>query len=224
MNPTTGVLAEAWELYKAHWRHFVAISLIVYLVVSLVTAVSVALSPVAGALIASIVTVVGLFWVQGALVKAVDDVRDGRVDLSLQETFQQVAPKLGAIAIAGILAGIGIGFGLVLFIVPGLILMTLWVVITPAIVLEDAGALASFGRSRDLVRGYGFPVFGVIVLTILVLIAFSIVFGLILIPLPQALQSFISNVVSGALTAPFIASTYTLLYYRLREAHSRAPA
>ena len=65
---------------------------------------------------------------------------------------------------------------------PGLVLMTWWVVIIPAIVLENRSAGESFGRSRDLVRGYGWNVFGVIVLTILLLIVFSIVLSLILSP------------------------------------------
>jgi hypothetical protein len=71
-------------------------------------------------------------------------------------------------------------------------------------------------RRRELVRGYGWNVFGVIVLTILLLIGFSIVLGLILVPVADWLRDFISNVVSGTLTAPFIALTWTLLYYRLR--------
>ena len=54
-----------------------------------------------------------------------------------------------------------------LLIVPGLFLLTIWIAVIPAIVLEGRGIGESFGRSRDLVRGNGWNVFGVIILTIL---------------------------------------------------------
>ena len=78
-------------------------------------------------------------------------------------------------------------------------------------------------RSRELVRGYGWNVFGVIVLTILLLLGFGIVLGIALTPLVDWLQSFASSIVSRTLTAPFIALVWTLLYFRLRKAKS-APA
>jgi hypothetical protein len=131
-------------------------------------------------------------------------------------------PHLGSVLVAGILAGLGIAIGLVLLIAPGLFLMTIWAVIVPVIVLENRSAGESFTRSRELVRGYGWGVFGVIVLTILLLIGFEIVLGLILTPLADWLREFVSNIVSGTLTAPFIAVVLTLLYFRLKAAKEPA--
>jgi hypothetical protein len=122
-----------------------------------------------------------------------------------------------------LLAGLGIALGLVLLIVPGLILLTWWILIIPVIVLENSSAGDAFGRSRELVRGYAWNVFGVIVLTILLVIGFNIVLGLLLLPVSDWLQSFISNVVSGTVVTPFVALTWTILYYRLRAA-KEAPA
>jgi len=222
VSPTEGVLKEAWGLYKAHWRHFLTISFVVYVAIAIVGALLTAVLTWLGALIAAVISLVGLFWVQGALVKAVDDVRDGRADLSFRETFDRVRPQLASIVVAGILAGLAIFIGLLLLIAPGLFLMTIWCLIVPVIVLEGTSAGEAFGRSRELVRGYGWNVFGVIVLAILLLLGFSIVLGLILTPLADWLQNFVSNIVSGTLTAPFIALTLTLLYYRLRQAKSAA--
>jgi hypothetical protein len=222
VSPTSGVVAEAWALYKAHWRHLLAISFAVYVTIAVVGAVLTALLTWVGAVIAGLISLVGLFLVQGALIKAVEDVRDGRADLSLGETLARASPHLAAIVVAGLLAGIGVFLGLLLLVVPGLVLMTWWFLIIPVIVLEGTSAGASFGRSRELVRGYGWSVFGVIVLTILLLLAFSIVLGIVLTPLANWLQNFISNIVSGTLTAPFIAITWTLLYYRLRDAKAGA--
>jgi hypothetical protein len=218
VSPTDGVIREAWQLYKAHWRHLLPIALVVYVAIAIVGALLTLILTWVGAIIAALISIVGLFWVQGALATAVEDIRDGRADLSLGETFERVRPQLAAIIVAGILAGLGIAVGLVLFIVPGLVLMTWWVLVIPVVALERVSAGDSFGRSRELVRGYGWNVFGVIVLTILVLIGFGIVLSVVLSPLADWLQSSVSSIVSGTLTAPFIALVWTLLYFRLRDA------
>jgi Membrane domain of glycerophosphoryl diester phosphodiesterase len=106
----------------------------------------------------------------------------------------------------------------VLLIVPGLILLTWWIVIIPVIVLEERSAGEAFSRSRELVRGHGWNVFGVIVLTILLVIAFQIVLSLLLLPVSEWLRSFVSNLVSGTVVTPFIVLVWTTLYYRLRAA------
>lgn len=223
MSPTEGVLSEAWDLYRRNWRHLLPIAFVVYVAVALLSVVLVALLTWFGALLASIVGLVATFWVQGALVKAVDDVRDGRADLSLGETFNFVRPQLPAIIVAGILAVIGIFLGLLLLIVPGLVLLTWWILIIPVIVLERRRAGEAFSRSRELVRGHGWSVFGVIVLTILLFIAFRILLGLALLPFADWLQSFVTEIVAGTIVTPFVAVAWTLLYYRLRAA-KEAPA
>ena len=131
----------------------------------------------------SIVSVVAAFLVQAALVKAVQDVRDGQVDLNLGETVSAVLPFLGTVIIASILAGIGIAIGLALIIVPGLILLTFWSLIVPSIVVGGEGVFGSFRKSWRTVRGYAWHVFGTYVLVFLILIVFHIVLGLILLPL-----------------------------------------
>jgi hypothetical protein len=227
MSPTEGVLSEAWGFYKQHWRHLLTISFLVFLAVALLTLLLVVLLTWVGAIIAAIISLIATFWVQGALVKAVDDVRDGRADLSVGETFDRVRPQLPAIIVAGILAGLGIFLGLLLLIVPGLVLLTWWILIIPVIVLEQRSAGESFGRSRELVRGYGWSVFGLIVLTILIFIGFRILLALVLFPFADWLQSFLQEVLVGTLATPFVAVAWTLLYYRLRaakEAPATAPA
>jgi hypothetical protein len=223
VSPTSGVLSEAWELYKGNWRHLLSIAFVVYLAVAIISLVLVLLLTWFGAILASLISLIAAFWVQGALVKAVEDVRDGRADLSLGETFERVQPRLASIIVAGILAALGIFIGLLLLIVPGLVLLTWWIVIIPVIVIEERRAGESFSRSRELVRGYGWGVFGVIVLTILLLIAFRIVLGLVLIPFADWIQSFVTELAVGTLATPFVAVAWTILYFRLRAA-KEAPA
>ena len=227
MNPTSGVIGEAWETFKAHWRHLVPIALVVYVAVALISLVLVLLLTWFGAILSFIISLIALFWVQGALVRAVEDIRDGRADMSLGETYERVRPQLPAIIVGGLLAGLGIALGLVLLIVPGLILLTWWIVLIPVIVLEERSAGEAFGRSRELVRGHAWSVFGVIVLTILLVIAFNIVLGILLLPVSDWLQSFLSNIIIGTVVTPFVVVTWTTLYYRLRAAKeppAEAPA
>jgi hypothetical protein len=223
-NPTSGVISESWGLYQRHWQHLVPIAAAIYVGLGLLTLIVAAIVPLVGALVAAIVSMVGVFWVQGALTKAVQDIRDGRADLSVGDTFTSVGDRIGPIAVASILAGIAIFFGFLLFVIPGLYLVTIWSLIVPVIVLEDAGALDAFGRSRSLVKGNGWNVFGVVVLTFLILLVFALVLGLILSPLDPSIRSFVSNIVSGALTAPFVALTWTLVYYRLSHRTGSQPS
>ena len=222
MNPLSGVLGEAWQMYKAHAWHLLAIAFVIYLAAAVIAALFALGGTTVGAVLGSLVEIVAAFLLQATLVKAVQDVRDGRADLSLGETVRAATPYLGAVAGASILAGIAIAIGLILLIVPGLYLITIWAVIIPVIVLEQSGVMASFGRSRQLVRGRGWHVFGTLVLAWLILLAVNLVLGLIFAALPDALGRGLSSVISGTIVAPFIALVVTLIYYRL-SANAEVP-
>jgi hypothetical protein len=224
VNPLSGVFGEAWELYKAHWRHFFSIAFIVFVILAAVGIVLTALLGWLGLLIGALISLAGTFWLQGALIQAVSDVRDGRADLSVSETFSQVYPRLGTIIVAGLLLGLAIAVGLLVLIVPGLYLMTIWIAVIPAIVLENRGIGESFGRSRELVSGYGWNVFGIIVLTILILLGVGIATGLILSPLAEWLASLIQQIVANTIVTPFVVAVWTLVYYRLKGREEAAPA
>src|SRR5690348_13970293 len=218
MSPLTGVLSEAWDLYRRFASHFLVIAFVIYVITALLVAL-LSLAGVAGAILGAILGFAATYVVQASLIKAVQDVRDGRVDLDLSETVRAASPYILPVIAASILAGIGITIGFILLIVPGLILLTFWCLIIPFIVLGGSGVFASFGNSWRTVRGYAWRVFGTYVLVFLILVAFSIVLGLILGLLPVFLRSFVNNVVTGTLIAPFLALVATLIYYRLVAAH-----
>ena len=218
MSPLTGVLSEAWDLYRRFASHFLLIAFVIYVITALLVAL-LSLAGVVGAILGGILSFAATYVVQASLIKAVQDVRDGRVDLDLSETVQAAAPYILPVIGAAILAGIGITIGFFLLIVPGLILLTFWCLIIPFIVLGGSGVFASFGNSWRTVRGYAWRVFGTYVLVFLILIAFSIVLGLILGLLPVFVRSLVNNVVTGTLIAPFLALVATLIYYRLIAAH-----
>ena len=215
------VLGEAWQLYRRFLAKFFLTALAVFVVLDLLSAM---LSVAAGdsvlaslfwALVAAIVSIVGWFWVQGALVELVQDVRDGRADRSVSETYAVVRPRLPALIAAGILAALGIVVGLVLFIVPGLFLATIWSMIVPVIVLEGRAAGEAFTRSRELVRGNGWSVCGLVVVTFLIVYVSGVLIRIVLSPLPDFLDAWIGALVAHSLTIPFAAAALTTAYFRL---------
>src|SRR6266700_1462296 len=167
MSPLAGVLNEAWTAYRRHAAHFLTIAFFIYLVTAVLVALLTRYAGVVGLIVAAIIDLVAAFLVQASLVKAVQDVRDGRVDLDFGETISAAVPYLLPVAAASILAGIGITIGLALIIVPGLILLTFWSLIVPSIVIGGAGPMQAFGESWRRVRGYAWPVFGTYVLVFL---------------------------------------------------------
>lgn len=210
-------IGEGWTIYKRFWAHLIPIALAVYLVVSLIALALASTGSRLSALAAFIVSVAGIFLLQASLVEAVADVRDGRADLTLGATLGRAWPRVGTVVAVSIVAGIAIAIGFVLIIVPGLYLMTIWSVVVPAVVLEKLGVFDSLGRSRALVKGYGWTVFGVIVVTFLIDVAASIVLGIVLVGLPDAPAHYFGNVITTTLVTPFVAATWTCMYFRLRE-------
>ena len=202
-------------MYKTFAKHLLAIAFVIYLVAAVITALLALAGGTVGILLGTLVSVVAAFVLQATLVKAVQDIRDGQVDLSIGQTVNQALPYFWSVAGASILAGIAITIGLLLIIVPGLFLITIWAVIVPVIVIERSGALASFGRSRALVRGRGWHVFGTLVLVYIIMLVVNIILGVIFFALPHVLADGLSSVISGTLISPFLALVVTLVYYRL---------
>lgn len=218
-----GILSESWTLYTKFFRRFFVIALIVYLIVDLLNALIATLAGHGGgiaallALITVVVGIVGTFWLQGALVYAVDDVRDGRIDSTIAQVFERVKPHLGTLVVAGLLAGLGIAFGLILLIVPGLILLTWWCLMVPVIVLEGKKVGEAFSRSRELVSGHGWTVFGVVIVTALLTgIASGIIESLFSF-LGSFLRYWLGGAIASSIVGPFFAIALTLMYFTLRD-------
>ena len=225
------VLDESWTLFTRFFLRFFVIALVVFASINLLYALVVSAisadndgAAFALAILALATVVVGTTWLQGAFVYAVQDARDGTFDASIGEVFSRVSSSIGPLVGAGLLAGLGIAFGFVLLILPGLFLLTIWAVIAPVIVVEKRRALESFGRSRELVRGYGWTVFGIVLITgllsgiatTLLQAAFSF--------LPRFLEILIGSTIAQAAVAPFSAIAIAITYFRLRDAHAGAAA
>ena len=217
----SAVLGEALDLYKRFFGRFVGTAAIVFVVLDLLSAITdraagtSVTSDLLWTLIALVVSFVGAFWLQGALIEAVRDVRDGRADLTIPELYERTRPRLPALLAAGIVAGLGIAIGLVLLIVPGLYLLTRWCLIPAVIVIEKRGAGESFDRSWQLTRGFGWTVFGSLVVAYLLYVIGQGLLRALFAPLPNFAAIWVGGVVAHSITTPFIAAVGAVLYFRL---------
>jgi hypothetical protein len=152
-----------FDVYRSQFGLLIPAALILFLPIAILNGLIATGGGLLAVLLASVIGTVATFWYQGMVVEATEDILDGRRDHTIGSLFASVAPVLLPLIGAGILAAIAIGIGFILIIVPGLILLTIWAVLAPAIVVEKRGVFEAFGRSRELVRGSGWQVFGVIV-------------------------------------------------------------
>jgi hypothetical protein len=218
------VLDETWTLFTRFFLRFFAIALVVFVIVNLLFGlVDAAISSdnagaaLVVAVLALVTVVIGMTWLQGAFVYAVQDARDGSFDSSMSEVFSRVSPAIAPLIGASPLAGLGIAVGLLLLVIPGLVLLTIWAVIAPVIVVEKRRALESFGRSRELVRGHGWTVFGIVVITALLSGVASALLQAAFSFLPRFLEIVVGNTIAQAAVAPFSAIAIAITYFRLRE-------
>jgi hypothetical protein len=206
------VISRVWEIYRDQFPVLFgtavllfAIQFVVFLLLSTAAALPLA----------------ALFWAlsvlyQGMVVKLVQDVQDGRRDHSIPELFKSVEPVFWRLLVVSLLSGIGVAIGFVLFIIPGLVLIVMWAVVAPVTVLERPGIFAAFGRSRDLVRGNGWAVFGVLAIVFVAVAAISIAAGIASGSLGSVGRALVQWGVNAAV-APLSALSASVLYFALRS-------
>jgi hypothetical protein len=217
-----GVIGRVWRIYVDQAPVLMPAAAVVFVIEGIGAALLISTGSVAGALLAAVITIVAQVLFTGMVVELVADVQDGRRDSSPGQLLRAVTPVLGQLVLVGLVAGIAIVVGFAVLIVPGLILLTLWAVFVPVILIERAPGLSALGRSRELVRGNGWQVFGVLfVLYVLV--------SIVILVADSAADSastgvgIVVHVVLGVLAAPLNALAAAVLYFDLRAASGEAP-
>jgi hypothetical protein len=207
------VINETFSIYGANFLPLIGSAIVVFVIVGIISGLLQTGGLVLG-ILAAIVGLAGRALYTGFVVKLVEDVRDGRRDQTIGDLFSSAAPAILPLIAFGILFGIGVGIGLVLVIVPGLILLTFWSVGAPAIVAEGVGPIEAFGRSWRLVRGSAWPVFGTLLVVLIIVIAIGVVLGIIATPIGDG-AIVVASIISGAITAPIFAIAVTVMFYDL---------
>jgi hypothetical protein len=187
---------------------------VVFVLSGILTSVVVAAAP-GLTLLALLISLVATTLFTGMVVQLVADVRDRRRDASVRQLLQSVTPVLGQLILVGIVVGLGVLIGFILIIVPGLFLLTIWSVSAPVVVLERPGGLRALGRSRELVRGNGWRVFGVVLVFFLLVVGVGTTLELLAGALSKG-AGIVVTVVVGVLTAPLYALAAAVLYFELR--------
>lgn len=172
-----------------------------------------------GALITVVTgTILGLFF-QGTVVELARDVEDGTLDSSIGQLISAVSPVIFPLFLVGLLFGILTVIGFIAFIIPGFLVLTFFAVVGPVTVIERPGVFAAFSRSRKLVSGSGWAVFGLILFNFVVGVLAGVLAGAVSTGVVGAILTWVIN----ALLVPLTALVIAIAYLRLRDAHGEPP-
>ena len=211
------VFSQIFRIYGQQFALLVGGALAVYVPVAIIDGILYDSGGFFLTLIANAVALVASYLYQGMVVEAARDILDGRRDQTIGGLFTSAGAVVGTLIVVGVLAGIAIAIGFVLLIVPGLILITIWAVIVPVVVIERTGVFESFGRSRELVKGHGWQVFGVLVLLFLATFVIQVVIAAILGGIFDSVFGFALGVlITSLLMAPLTALAASVIYFELK--------
>ncbi|MEQ9328013.1 MAG: hypothetical protein RJQ21_12055 [Rhodospirillales bacterium] len=145
--------------------------------------------------------------------------------VSLLTALRGGLPSFWALLFAGLLFWLGLLIGSVLLIVPGLIFAACYAVIGPAVVLDRAGVIGSFTRSRYLTSGNRWRILGVFLLVMAITVGISMVVaipvGLIAVyaadgGLATGFSMTVVNMLVNSFALVFAICTQTVLHRDLR--------
>jgi hypothetical protein len=227
-NPLAGVLGETWQEYRCH-----AVRLLPFATAGIVVAVlgTELVRLVAGRFdrLVALLLVVPAAWLMIKLVvfmvgaMAVGVIHEARSpDGAYGPRPARLRECLGEVTGAWLVATFAVLGGTLLFVIPGLYLTVMWVVCVPVIVVERAGPLAALGRSRQLIRGHGWRVFGLLVALSVMENVLSAVLRAAFSWLPSAWQLMLASGIANIAFIPPAAVLATLIYYRLTAAEAAA--
>lgn len=238
------ILSHAFELYRLHWRNLALTVALIVVPLAIIQVLFVDLviddafgetvrrdgrevldagagAAIAAGLVTAIATVLMWAVVTGAITRAAAGTFLGR-DLDIGESYRYGLARFWSIVLVGVLSALAIAVGFLLLIVPGFIVLTFLACAIPVLVIEDRRGREALRRSWDLVRGFGWHVFGTIVVATLLN---GLVSSLLTAPFGDnyAARS-LAAAIASAITMPFMALVGVFLYLDLRVRKERYSA
>lgn len=215
---TADAFDRMFSLYGHQFAILIGTALVIFVPIAILSGIVGSSGSVGLAFVVLVLSLTGQALYTGAVVEAVEDMRDGRRDFSIGDLLRAAAPFIAPLIGAGFFFGVCVAVGLVLVIIPGLVFLTWFCLFAPAIVVERRGVFAAFTRSRELVRGNGWRVFGVIVVAFIIdavvqSLLQRVATGVSDSWLPYTLLSLAGTV----LTAPILALAVSVMYFQLRD-------
>jgi hypothetical protein len=157
--------------------------------------------------------------IYGAVVEAVDAARHGGVAARYGRTLS----SWGALAGTGLVITLAVFAGLILFVAPGLIVLTRWSLAPQVVVLERCSWRQALSRSSQLVAGHGWRVLGWVGVTGSAYLGIYFSLDVLLASMPAWPRGWLSGYAVDVVLFPILAVVWTVVYYRLPRAGDSAP-
>jgi uncharacterized membrane protein len=172
-------------------------------------------------LIGLLLTIIGGYMFQGYVVHTVVQGHKG-VETTIPQAFVAALGKAFPLFLLAILLSLGVGLGAVFLLVPGIILGVMWSVSVPVMVVEGGGPINALGRSRALTKGSRWPIFGLVIVAVLISYALGLaVYGFNFAAMATAatapaLPQMIATIIVGGLSAIIYGCGAAAIYSELR--------
>lgn len=174
----------------------------------------------------------GQILVQAATTRVYAETYQGK-KMGISDGLRSGLRRLPAMLVLTVVQTVGFLIGGLLCLIPGIFLYGIWAVSPAALINESLGPFAALRRSQQLVKGFWWRTFGIVIVASILA---SILAGLLTAPLQVA--SIVPGILSGdetavfsgqflainvfasglatALTLPFVAAVVVAVYYDLR--------
>jgi hypothetical protein len=178
-----------------------------------------------GALAANVLVIVLLFTLATAAATRAVAIAYLGGSISWQESLRYAVRKFLPLLVVSILTGLAVIAGLFALILPGIYIAVRLFLASPALIVEDQGAVESMRRSWNLVKDRWWPTAGVLLVSLLLIgLIASLLQGLIVAPLFAdsdndllgGVLRTLGTIVGNLISIPLQAAVLTILYFDLR--------